>query len=159
MRIWREGGAIVAPREGRLPNRCVLCNAPAAGHLRREYTWHPPEQYLWLFAGVLPYLLLTSDVRKRARIEVGLCGRHREERRRAMVVGWAGCGVLFAAIVGATLTQAWSVIPYCLLAMVPFATIGTVRASVGRVLKIDDRRIWLRVGQPFVDSLPERRAR
>src|SRR5436309_2493776 len=74
MMIWRSGPLLVMSQGARLPDRCVKCNAPANGQrLTRKLYWHSPYLYLLILLNLLIYALVAIFVRKKARVEIGLC--------------------------------------------------------------------------------------
>jgi hypothetical protein len=160
-KVWRERDVLVMDKvRGRLPDRCVVCNGPAGGYrLRKHFTWHPPEYYLAIPLGVLVYIGLALAIRKGAFVDLGLCENHRERRRKGFIIGWAGCGILFAVFNIAALSATWGVLVWCLVGMLPVVVVAWVRTRVASATKIDDRRVWLRVGQPFLESVSERSTR
>ena len=95
----------------------------------------------------------TASTRKRAIVELGLCARHREQRRKAYILGWGGCCALFAVMNVAALTASWSLFRWALVGMLPVCIVAYVRVRVAAVAKIDERRVWLHVGQPFLESV------
>jgi hypothetical protein len=65
---WREGDVLVLSKQHHvLPDRCVKCNAPAAGHRwEKRLYWHHPLIYLSLLAGALIYVVIALIARKEA---------------------------------------------------------------------------------------------
>jgi hypothetical protein len=85
---WRDGNVLVVRKGGILPDRCIKCNAPAAGIRNgRTLYWHSPWLYLLLFAGLLPFLIVAAIVQHKIQLQVGLCRRHRSRRRWMMACG------------------------------------------------------------------------
>lgn len=85
--IWRDGGVLVMDKTASLPDRCVVCSAPAAGPtLRRRLAWHAPGWYLLLLLNVGIYVIAALMVTNKAKITVGLCEEHRKRRHRRMTV-------------------------------------------------------------------------
>lgn len=86
---WRDGKLLVMRPEANLPDRCIRCNAPAGGfRFKRNLSWHPPGWYLLLFFNLIIYVIVALIVRKRAKVAVGLCARHRKKRANAIILGW-----------------------------------------------------------------------
>src|SRR5205085_3670359 len=101
LRLWRSDRLLVMSREATLPDRCVKCNAPAHGQrLRRNLYWHSSYLYLLLLLNLLIYLIVAIIVRKRAKVEIGLCDSHRHQRWLAITLAWfgflGGIGMLIA---------------------------------------------------------------
>jgi hypothetical protein len=110
--LWRCGKFLIMRKDATLPNRCVKCNADAAGYkLKRKLFWHHPALYLMIvFPGLLIYAIVATIVGKRARIEIGLCGEHRRLRSRNLLIAWllfASCIICF--VLAAWLSNGWMV--------------------------------------------------
>ncbi|MGB8168161.1 MAG: DUF4339 domain-containing protein [Chthoniobacteraceae bacterium] len=102
--VWRKKRDLVVALQAPLPDRCVKCNSSIQGHqrLKRDLYWHHPALYIMIFfPGLLFYALVAVLVRKRAKLEVGLCDLHRSKRSRAMLIAWliffVGIGAFFLA--------------------------------------------------------------
>lgn len=86
---WREGKLLVMSEGAGLPDRCIKCNAPAAGYrLKRTLVWHPPGWYLLILLHVLLYVIVALIVRKKVKVMLPLCEDHRRRRVTAIAVGW-----------------------------------------------------------------------
>jgi hypothetical protein len=64
-----------------LPSVCARCGTPAQHRVRRTFAWYPSWVILLLFAGVLPYLIVSSVLRKQRTVPVPLCDRHAKHWR------------------------------------------------------------------------------
>ena len=76
--IWRDGDLLVIRKGAVMPDRCVICNAPAGGR-RLTFAWLEPT---YLLGVRIPML------KEYAQIPVGICRRHRWRRWRAMAASW-----------------------------------------------------------------------
>jgi hypothetical protein len=152
--IRREGHLVVIPVHGVVfPPRCVICNQPATQRLQRRLFWHPPAYYLAICAGVLIYVIIALLVRKSASCEVGLCAEHASRRRMAILAGWVGVPLLFIGGVFLADTHPLFFLVGILLSFsLMIATLWLAR--VVSPARIDTMTAWLKVGRPFLDSLP-----
>ncbi len=152
----RQGDVAVFPVHGSaLPDRCVVCNAPAGGYrLRKTFYWHHPAIYLAILAGALIYVILAMVVRKSARVELGLCEAHRARRRNGLILAWSGMAVgLVGLLAGAAYgSGAMAIGGFVVLVALPI--VGSLMARAAYPTRIDDRWVWLKVGRPFLDGLP-----
>jgi hypothetical protein len=182
--VWREGRLVRMERSGRLPDRCVTCNRPAAAYrLARKFYWTPPiwrvasiaAPLLALAAGialqspmllalfwplVLVLMLANAFVRKKLALELGLCPLHR--RVRATMIG-----VSLLALTATIAALAFYVVGYAALSPLVFlSSIGAtlllaliqVFAGVPRVSlrKLNAENAWLAgTGRAFREALPE----
>jgi hypothetical protein len=154
--VWRQDDRVVLHKVGGvLPDRCVMCNAPAQGYrLRKTFYWHPPEYYLAIFLGVGVYVILALVTRKSARIELGLCPPHRARRRNGLILAWGGfLGAFVLMFVGAS-DDVLGLMIAGFIGLLVLPIVGAVMARTLRPAKIDEHYAWLRAGKPFVDSLP-----
>lgn len=87
--VWREGKILVMHKRAVLPDRCVKCNAPAhGGRLKRSLSWHHPAVYLLVAIHIFIYIIVALIVRHTAKIEIGICERHRQKRWNAIATSW-----------------------------------------------------------------------
>lgn len=88
--VWRSGRQLVTLVSATLPDRCVKCNAPAAGgRLKRKLSWHHPALYLTILIGLLIYVIVAATASKRATVIASLCALHRSRRKRDILISWA----------------------------------------------------------------------
>ena len=155
---YQQGGLLLVPAfSARLPDRCVVCNAPAPGYrLQKTFYWHPPAVYLALMLGALPYVIAAAITRKRAHLALGLCGEHRARRRNGLFLAWGGfvlgLVVMFAGAMSDNSAPEGLLAGIALMIVLPIT--GGIMARVATPKRIDDHYAWMKVGQPFLDSLP-----
>ena len=157
LKLWRQGQTLVMGQDAELPDRCVKCNAPAnGGKLRRNLYWHHPALYLLIFLNLLIYLIVALIVRKRAKISVGTCEKHRSSRARAIAAAW------IMVVVGIGMTVAGFSAPIGWLAFVGILVIlagaiyGAVRSRIVTARRIDKEHVWLNgVCGPYLEDLPD----
>lgn len=152
--LRREGNFLVVPTLGAsFPPRCVLCNLPAQRRLRRKLFWHPPGYYALICIGALIYVIAAMIVRKSAEFEVGICDEHSARRRNGIIIGAVGAPLCFIA--GMLLVDRLPALALVLIALSIAALVfSIVRARVVTARRIQDGFAWIRVGQPFLDSIP-----
>jgi hypothetical protein len=153
---YRDGKTLVLDKRGaELPDRCVVCNAPANGfRLRRALSWHHPALYILFLLSILIYVIVAAIVRKTATIHVGLCEAHQARRRLGMWIGWLGAlGGLGLAIAGGA-NDSPALLVIGLVGFLGALVAAVVLLTPVRPAKIDDHRVWLHVGAPFLDSIP-----
>ena len=150
---WRDGKRVAMDRNAALPDRCFKCNEPADGYRRTVKLTHVPLG-TEMMVGAIAYAFA-----KQARVDVGLCERHR--RSRAINIALFSLAVLGVSIFVFTQVQATDVV-LPLLATVGLigGVIGLIYAAVGtrlaRASQITDTHIWLKgAGEPFLASLPD----
>jgi len=154
--LWRRGRTLVMARDALLPARCVKCNAPAPGSgLKRSLSWHHWGIYLLILVALLVYVIVALIVRKQAKIVVGLCERHRQQRRVFLGVAWVVSLLGVAGIVYGFATNPPLAIFGFLIVLVGVC-IGNFGARVVYATRIDDRHIWLGgTCGDFLKDLPE----
>lgn len=149
---WREGTRLVMDRSAVLPDRCIKCNEPANGYRRSMNLVYVPRSQQ-LLHGAWSYLAA-----KRAKIDIGLCDRHR--RSRAVTLALVSVAVIIASIIIFTQVGATdAVLPLLATAGLSAGVIGLLWAAVSgrqvRATNITDTHIWLRgAGEEFLASLP-----
>ena len=161
---WQDGIRLVVPKDGPLPMRCVKCNGPAAPEFtwRKTLYWHTPALYILIvFPGLLIYAIVALIVRKRSRVEAGLCELHGRKRRKRILIGWLIALAGAASIAGAFWagSQQNNLAGILALAGIVLLLTSLVWALVAvRVLwpsQIDARYAWLNGACPeYLQSLP-----
>jgi hypothetical protein len=150
---WRDGKRVAMDRNAVLPDRCFKCDEPANGYRRSVKLTHVATG-TELMVGAIAYAFA-----KYARVEVGLCERHR--RSAAVNIALVSLAVLGLSIFVFTQVQATDIV-LPLLATVGLigGVIGLLYAAVGtrlvRATQITDTHVWLKgAGEPFLASLPD----
>jgi hypothetical protein len=155
--IWRQGRQLITRSETPFPDRCVKCNAPANGfRLKRILYWQHPAYYLLLLCNLLILIIVVLIVRKKAVLHVGLCEKHRAQRKMGLTLGWTGALGGIALLIGAAAFQSgWTALAG--VAAFLFGCIyGGVRASTITATKITKENVWVRgVHRDFLNQLPE----
>jgi hypothetical protein len=78
-----------------LPQICAQCGAPATVAKLRTFTWSPSWIFVFLFIGLLPFVILAVILTKRVRFAVPLCDAHENHWRWRAQVTWGSLlGVL-----------------------------------------------------------------
>jgi len=161
--IWRFRRQMILRPDTPLPDRCVRCNAPAAGfRLKRQLYWHPPAYYLLILVGIvacvgiLIYLIVALIVRKRAVLYIGLCETHRVQRRWFILASWLGVLIGLAMVfLGIGMSNAFAGFAGLLLFLGGLLIAG-VKVPVVSAVKIDKEFAWIKgPGEEFLANFPE----
>lgn len=154
-RVWREGELMVFEKEGaRLPDRCVVCNRDTDYKLKRTFVWHPWWVYILAPMGWLFYAIIASAVRKYATIELGLCDEHQQRRRSGLILTGFGVGASILLLLIASTSRWGGMALVGFVGLIVAIVFGGRMARIATSKKIDDTYAWLRVGEPFLASLP-----
>ena len=150
---WRDGKRVAMDRNAVLPDRCFKCNEPANGFRKTVKLTHVPLG-TELMVGAIAYAFA-----KQAKIEVGLCERHR--RSRAINIALVSLAVLGLSVLTFTTVRATDVVlPLLATAGLIGGVIGLLYAAVGtrlvRAAQMTDTHVWLKgAKEPFLASLPD----
>jgi hypothetical protein len=155
--LWRQKKRVVTFADTVFPDRCIKCNAPADGfRLKRVLYWQHPAYLLLLLCNLLILLIVVLIVRKKAIVHVGLCEKHRAQRKQGLIIAWSSviAGVLLL-IIGAGLDSGKAALIG--IAVLLVGTIfGGVRARTVSATKITKENVWVGgVNRSFLDTLPE----
>jgi len=156
--LWRDGKVLVMRHDAVLPDRCVKCNQPAHGYrLKRNLSWHTPWLYLLLLAAWLIYLIVALIVSKRARIQIGLCPRHRSIRKRdIMITLLLFVSSLGSFIIAGNMTPAWPYVLAGFAGLLASLIYGVVRVPMVQPKRIDNELVRLSgASKDFLAELPE----
>ena len=157
LKLWRQGRVLVMSHDAELPDRCVKCNTPAnGGRLPRNLYWHHPAYYLFIFLNLLIYVVVALIVRKRAKISVGICEKHRTARVRAIIIAWTMVLLGGGGIgVGISASNGWIGFAGVVLFLTGIIY-GAVRARVVTARRIETDRIWLNgVCAAYLEGFPD----
>jgi len=100
--MWRKDDQLIVFHNTQFPDRCVKCNAPANGlRLKRMVYWQPPVH------GGLGAVIIKAGwmavVRKKAKLNIGICPKHLRRRHQAIVIGLTGVAAgMLLMVFGAT---------------------------------------------------------
>jgi hypothetical protein len=148
--LWRSNNAVVTTRTGSVfPDRCIKCNAPVTGKMRRTLTWYPP--WVFLVGGVIAAAIFS----KKATVEIGLCQEHRSKRVRNMLlgVGLAVGGFLMIVVGG---SNDWAILAFLGIAAIIAGIVFMVLSKLLTVQKMDDNHVWVKgFCPPYLNDLPE----
>jgi hypothetical protein len=130
---WRDGPLLVFRRGGQLPDRCVRCNAPAAGGRFRRIIRSIP-------------------------IDTGLCPKHRRLAWRAVLIPYIG-GAYGAFLLWYLRESAW--VPLGLGVMILGLVLGPLKLAwrTVTIARLDPDFLWLKGVHPdFLDELRDVRS-
>jgi hypothetical protein len=155
--LWQQNKRLVTRTETTFPDRCVKCNASAGGfRLKRTLYWAHPAYLLLIFCNLLVLLIVYMIVRKKAVVYIGLCERHRVQRKRGMWIGWGSLvlGFILLCLVG-VFNSGWWILAGILTMLIGGIT-GAVMARTVTPTKIDKEYVWMGgVHRDFLAGLPE----
>ena len=87
---------------------------------------------------------------------MGLCHEHHTSRRQGLIVAWSGVAIALLFIAAGAIAQTSFIIFLGIIVMIALPITGGRLARIASPAKIDDQYIWLKVGEPFLMSFPER---
>jgi hypothetical protein len=154
--VWRDRATLVMTKDAQLPDRCVKCNVPTTGRLRRRLSWHHPAIYLIILVALLIYLIVAMVTRKSATVELGLCEEHLAKRRRNIMISWGLSLLGLAGLILGAVIEDGTVAFLGFLALVAGIIFAIVAVRLVTPAKIDDKYVWLRgVNQDYLNELPQ----
>lgn len=155
--IWRIDKQLITRNETPFPDRCVKCNKPANGfRLKRQFYWHPPAYFLLILLNLLIYAIVAMCVRKKATLHIGLCEKHRVQRKWGILVCWLGVLGGFAGIIGGAAANNGLVIISGIALLLFGAIYGGITGARVSPAKITKENVWLKgVNKDFLAELPE----
>jgi hypothetical protein len=157
--IRRSGSTVILALNADLPPRCIKCNAPAEQPVKeRTLYWHTPWLYLLILVGLLIYVIVALFARKSVKLHPGLCTEHRVQRRNILIGAWGAAllGIVVFAV-GVDYTVPAATLSGAVL-ILGGIILGAVKARVVQVTRIADRIELKGCAEPFLASLPYRRA-
>ncbi len=154
--VWRDKSVLVMSKDAQLPNRCIKCNEPTNGRLKRKLTWHHPAIYILILIAWLVYLIVALIVRKRATVGVGLCEEHCAKRRKNLLITWSLVLLGVAGFILAMIEEDGTYALIGALLLLSGIIYGIVFARIVAPSKIDDKFVWLKgVNKDYLNLLPQ----
>ncbi|MGP8268823.1 MAG: hypothetical protein ACLQLH_02045 [Terracidiphilus sp.] len=83
--VFRDGNCIVVSKGGSLPALCVKCGNSEIAMVNKDLVWLEPPYYLTLLFGPLIFVIVYLIVRKKVKLAVPLCDKHRKLASRMRV--------------------------------------------------------------------------
>jgi hypothetical protein len=156
---WRVGKVIVVRIGRELPHRCVSCNEPAREPVpTRSMSWHHPAWFILFFISIPIYIITALIVRKRAKLGVPLCEKHRHRRVVFLSVAWIGSLVGLLTMLVTAVNEMSGVLTAAGLVLLLVAVGFGVAARSVYPARITKEEVHLKgCGAAFLDSIPEGR--
>ena len=154
--VWRERSKLVMSKDAILPDRCVKCNVPTTGRLRRKLSWHHPAIYLIILIALLIYFIVAMVLRKSATIEIGICDEHKAKRNRNLLITWILVGLGILGFLLAAAMEDGTFVLLGILALFGALIFGLIAVRIVTPARIDDKFVWLNgVNKEYLDELPQ----
>ncbi len=155
-RVWAEGPVLVTERFAELPDRCLKCNAPAAG-FRKKLTlrWHKPGWYLLVLLNIIVYAIVASFVSNKAELRIALCPQHRSRHRTMVGAAWGAVLVPLVVFFFGLAQESGGATVIGLLLFLAGIVFAIVATRIATPQRIDEHFAWVKgAGAPFLASLP-----
>lgn len=160
--VWRKGASLLVMQKGmHLPNRCLVCNGPAAVQYPKKMYWHHPGLYFLILMGPLIYIIAALIGRKKADVVLPLCTEHAAKRKKAATLSSLLIVIGLVAMMGSCTQIEGEGTSFALLFLGGFVILvaGAIVSAVGANLivpkKIDDYYVWLgKVSGSYLAALP-----
>ncbi|MES2639081.1 MAG: hypothetical protein V4850_06345 [Myxococcota bacterium] len=155
--LHQVDGMVETPTGGRWPARCVVCNAAVpAADFEATLTWHPGWVKLLFFVIGFLAIFAMMSTRELVRLDIGMCAEHRARRTRRLraFTGTLVLGVL-AWFGGAAIDADVLAVLGVFASLIGLVGVVVVRPPL-RVQRVEGDIAWIRVGAPFLASLPEK---
>jgi hypothetical protein len=153
---WRSEAVLIMRPDAQLPDACLRCGQAASGYrLRKWFGWHAP--LLYLLAIHLPiYVVVALVVRKRARVSLPLCRRHRRLRQLGLTVAWTLIPAGVGACVWGLAVDSMLLGTLGLYVALATCVIARLASRLVGVVRIDDHFVRLRGADlSLLDLLPD----
>lgn len=155
--LWRQNKRVVTVSETVFPDCCIKCNEPTNGfRMKRVLYWQHPAYLALILCNLLVLLIVVLIVRKKAVVYIGLCERHREQRKLAHIIGWSGFVAGIVVITAGAVLQSgiWALIGGVIF--LGGVIYGIAKGRTVAAAKITKENVWISgVNLKFLDNLPE----
>lgn len=140
-----HGDTLVAPKGAVLPDVCIYSGEPSRDRVQRKLVWVPPALAALVVISPLIYLIVYFIVRKTGTLDYSLGEAARKRRQSGIAIAIGSIGVFVALLFIGLNTDAGSFIPLALLLFIVGLVVGTLRARVVQLVKIDKTHIHLKL--------------
>ena len=72
------------------PRLCMKCGADADHDVRQTFAWMPPWVIIFIFCGLLPFLIVVMITRWTMRVTCPMCDKHKNHWRNRKLFVWLG---------------------------------------------------------------------
>ena len=136
---FAAGKHLIIMRNGRLPYRCVKCNAQAdAKPITKRYYWHHPAWYLLIFVALLIYAVVALCIRKDMKLIIPMCKQHRQKRMINTLI-WVGALLLsLVLLIAAIAAESGPMLLACLFFFLGGLIYGIVVSQLLKPQFMDD---------------------
>jgi hypothetical protein len=155
--LYQVDGMVETPTGGRWPARCVVCNvAVPTADFEATLTWHPRWVTMLFFIVGFLAILAMQFAKETVRLDIGMCAVHRAQRTQRLraFAGTLVLGVL-AWFGGAAVDVTVLSVLGLFASLIGLVGVVVVRPPL-RVQRVEGDIAWIRVGAPFLASLPEK---
>ncbi|NQZ66684.1 MAG: hypothetical protein HRT89_01315 [Lentisphaeria bacterium] len=148
--LCRKNQVVIIKKGSKLPANCLRCGDETVFILKRKTKWIPPNAYLLLLLGILPYIIYSLFYSTKITLDIPMCKKHKMWHYSNK---WAMLGCLLISvlciIVGHIVISFFAI----LLMFVFMAQFITYGVSLSRVS--DDHLYFVGLPKGFVKELPK----
>lgn len=161
-RVAKEGGILIVPRGALLPPYCIKCGLPTQGEpIKQKFRWHEPWIAIFIFLGLLPYVIAAAITSKKMHVAIPLCVTHQKRRKNLLIVGLAllvlctPVGISIGRAIGGPEDVGWSILVGLIVFISALVVLLPMR-SVLRPVRIDEfGGRFQKAGRVFLSLIPQ----
>ena len=140
------GETLIGEKGASLPDLCLYSGKPASGErTTKKFVWAPPALAILVAFSPLIYLIVYFIVRKSGTLQYSLSDEARQRRTTGMVIAFGSLFASIALFVVGVREEAPLVFLGALVLMLVGLIVGSLRARIVHVVKIDQTHVHLKL--------------
>jgi hypothetical protein len=140
-----EGDLLIAAKGATLPPICVWSGEPAAGPgSPRQLVWAPMWVYVFAVSPLL-FVIFYFIFRKKGTLDYSFGARALARRKNAIIIGVGGSVLAVAFFTIGLVAELPAIVPIATLTLLVSILVGSVRARLFTVARIDAEHIHLKL--------------
>lgn len=156
---WRADRNLVITHGATLPDRCIVCNAPAEGNsITKTLIWHTPmllPLLVFVPVGLIIYAVLAFLFKRTLTTKLPLCAHHRRRRQVLSIAGLAMLPAFFIlAAIGITINEPALIPPGIVLSLVGIVVLLFARNEIWPIRISDDHAHVRGANSEWLEGLP-----
>jgi len=158
--VFRDGKKLFVSKSAQFPAFCIKCGQPARTKIKKTIYWHSSWLIVFIFLGLLPYIIAVLVARTNMVLMLPLCASHEaryKNGRRIALITLLAAGILLITCIYLPEGYVPITLSLGLIGVLASGIIWEIASSLLRADLIDaEKGIFRRAGEQFLRRCPPR---